>query len=189
MLAGAVARASRAPRRTMLLVRGVSVAQLDDGRAPASSVALVALLPPRVAVVVVAVALPEARARPRACSRGRAPTSRSSRSRGAARAAAPARRARVPAARRRSSKAIHARPPREVLERQVGRVAAVGERHHVARRRSRRRRAACRSTTPRQTVSSFDHFVTQWMSTVIASPAARELAPGPRRGSSIAPRS
>ena len=57
----------------------------------------------------------------------------------------------------------------DVLERQVRRVAAVAERDDVLAPSSRRPSSSVSTETPSQTVSSFDHLVTQWMSTVISS--------------------
>ena len=107
VLAGAVPGPARA-RRARACARAAS-RRRPRARSPCArrsgggrSVAPVPLLAPRVAVVVVAGRLPEARLVVERSAPGRAPTSRSSRSTGAARAAAPGRRARGRAARRRT---------------------------------------------------------------------------------------
>ena len=146
-------------------VRGVSVATTSAtlGDEPPRSVAPVPLLPPRIAVVVVAVALPEARLVVDRAAPARAPTSRSSRSRGAGRAAAPGRRAPGRAARRRTR--TRSTPCRRSRPRAAGSSCSRRRRtRRRARPRSRRRRGACRPRRPPTSVSSFDHFVTQWMS-------------------------
>ena len=103
VLAGAVAgpvgrRRSRASSRC-----GVSATtSTTSASCQERSVAPVPLLPPWVSVVVVAVRLPEAGLVVVGEAAARAPTWRSSRSRGAGRAGAPGRRARARAARRRS---------------------------------------------------------------------------------------
>ena len=106
---------------------------------------------------------PRSPARRRCAAAARAPTSRSSRSRGAARAAAPARRARARAARRRSR--TRPTPCRR------SRPRAAGWSCSRRRRRPPRTRppvstpsSSVSTETPSQSVSSFDHLVTQWMS-------------------------
>ena len=101
------------------------------------SVALVALLEPGIAAVVVAVSAPRIRARRGRAAAGRPPTSRSSRSRGAERAGAPAPRA---ATRQRLAVEVPHDPrlaAGHVGERQVRGVARVREREHVRRGRQR----------------------------------------------------
>ena len=56
-----------------------------------------------------------------------------------------------------------------VLERQVGRVAAVATTRSRTRPRSSTPSSSTSTDTPVHVVSSFDHFVTQWMSTVNVS--------------------
>ena len=86
--------------------------------------------------------------------------------------------------------AIQALPPRHVLERQVGRVAAVADHAVTYSALVSTPSSSVSSETPVQTVSSFDHFVTQWMSTVTVSlgsagtrPRSTRPARRPRRGS------
>ena len=95
-------RARRAPPCGRRASRREPRDRRPSARGRRSLVALVALLEPRVAAVVVAVDLPVAGAVVRPAARARAPTWRSSRSRDAGRAAAPARRAAPRAARRRT---------------------------------------------------------------------------------------
>ena len=131
----------------MLWRASVSSSQLDHRPSPASSVSLVALLEPWVAVVVVAVALPESGLVVAASASALAPIWRSSRSTGAVPAAVPARRARA-----------RARSPPYSYATQAGRRSGPQvpgsscsrrrTRRSRTRRRSRRLRAACRPIPP-----------------------------------------
>ena len=141
-----VARSSRGAQHEALDPRRL-LDRLDDARRAARSVARVPLLEPWVAVVVVAVALPEARlvvvaqlqpahplrALPEVEVRHEQP-----------------RRAAVLGLERLAVVAV--RDPglaaRDVLQREVRRVAAVAEGDHELGRRSRRPRAACRPRRP-----------------------------------------
>ena len=147
---------------------------VDDGRghhrsasSPAQSSPL-SLFAPRVAVVVVPVGLPEAGVVLEPELEARGPTSRSSRSRGAARAAARGRRVPDRAARRRNSKATHAFPSRTSAS---GRLVVYppSDRAVTYSRSSPLRSSSVSTETPFHVVSSFDHLVTQWMSTVTSS--------------------
>ena len=170
MLAGAVSGPVGHVEHDASSTRGVSRRTLDDPvRDLPASVALVALLLPWVAVVVVAelsqkpglVRVAAARS-PRThlalfqkyrcgtSSRAGPPCSGSSGSPSYA-------------------YAIQALPLGDVREREVGGVAAVAEGHDVRRRSGSTPLSSVSTETPAQLVSSFDHLVTQWMSTVTVS--------------------
>ena len=112
---------------------------------------------------------PRTPAGPRASARGREPTSRSSRSTGGGPAGAPAHRARGRAARRR--RCARSTPCHPRRRRAAGwscsrrREQAVS----VARASVATPSSSRSSDTPSHIVSSFVHFVTQWMSTVTVS--------------------
>ena len=110
---------------------------------------------------------PRSRARRSPGVAARAPTSRSSRSRGVdehSRRAAVLRLERLAVV----GEYDPCLAARDVLERQVRRVAAVAELDDVLGQVSTPS-SSVSTETPSQTVSSFDHLVTQWMSTVTSS--------------------
>ena len=175
------ARRARASWRGRLRRRSRRRSRAPDDRRPARSVAPVALLPPRVAVVVVAVGLPEA-------------------------GLVGARVSVQPAHPLGALPEVQVRDeqPRRAAVLGLERLAVVARRRPTPCRRSgpraggwwcsrRRTHAVTYSAsvstpsssvsteTPVQLVSSFDHLVTQWMSTVnVSAGSARELLPGPR---------
>ena len=123
---------------------------------------------------------PRSRARRPRAARGRGPTSRSSRSTDAGPAAAPGRRARARAARRRTRR--RSTPGRRSGPRAAGWSCSRRQHHAVTYPASVSTSSSSVSTdTPVQVVSSLDHLVTQWMSTVTVSARKRdELLPRPR---------
>ncbi len=174
------------PSRRSVAARGPSwPARLDarrnatrTDRRRSTEVRPVALFLPRIAVVVVAVLLPETWLVDDGDRQATHPLRALSRSRGAARGGAPGRRDRASAVPSYSS-TIHALPP--VTSSSAGSWCSRRRtRPSRTRRRARGRRAACRRKTPLHVVSSFDQLVTQWMSfTRCSRGSSRELLPAP----------
>ena len=152
----------RLPRRGGLLSRCVE----PPGGGEAGSVTLVALLEPRVAAVVVAVLLPEARLVVVEQPRGPRPTWRSSRSTGGARAAGPGPPCSAGSGAPSTSHATQALPAGDVGERAGWSCSrcGCGPARGWPAESGRAAPSSVSTETPVKVMSNFDHVVTQWMS-------------------------